>query len=309
MAAGKIPVFRSVGSGIQFLFVRFFRILRVSIVPALIAGAVMFALHWFILPAIPGSGLQSLGGDGLRNPYYGLPLAALYVGAVAMFTIGLAKAYFDKPIGGLYASFGAPEWRFIGATTAVAVLTVFIYFLPVVGLAWVLFNYVDFSSVPQQMIRHVEVVTGIHEQDMSMIIVTVLAGMALAIFYVFVAFRLSLFLPVIIQERRLGIRRSWTLMRGNVWRLIFVILFLAVAFAVILFPVLLGTFVLLGAVSGGDLDKVSLDGRVTIDSFLTLPGFILLLANAFTYLLFMSLYVGALGFAYEKLTEDEAAAA
>ena len=307
---GKIPVFRSLGAGIRFLVVHFPGIVRASVLPGLLVAAALFGLYWFILPVAPRLGLAQMGFGGAENPFYGLPFVVIYVAATLMLSIGLAKVYFKQPIGAIYARFGRPELLLLGATFTVILLTFLVSGLPLLGMALAVFSMVDPSAFPEPTLRHVPVAETTPESDgMSIFVALGLGVLVLAVLYVFLALRLGLFLPVVVKENRFGVWRSWKLMRGNVWRVIWLSLLMLIPAFLFLIPVGMLAYSALFAVTGEEADMIILNGPLSLESFLTLPGLVMLGANGLSYLVITSLYVGAFCFAYAKLAEDDAQAA
>ena len=305
MRPGKIPVFRTAWAGVHFLFANFFNVVRASILPGLIAGTSLFALHWYVLPGLAGGTVLGIGE--VRNPFLGLPIVAVYLFAVLMFSVGLARVYFGQPTSTLYAGARAQEFRFLGGTATAVLLMFVVCGLPLLVLAWTLFSFVDFSTLPRPVTRHVTVASTAGQQDMSMFAVIGVATAALLCFYVFMSLRFSLLLPVVAQENRFGVMRSWKLTNGNFWRLLFVLLLVSIAAMLLAIPFFMVLSPLLETVTGAPVGRLEMGGPITLDSFLTVPGLIRLGADAIYYLVIMSVYVGALSYAYQKLASDEVA--
>lgn len=302
--AGKIPVFRSVGAGIGFLFGHFFSILRASLVPGLLAGVAMFALLWFVLPPAPQLKIQSLGYGQEVNPFFGLPFVVIYLMATLMFSIALAKVYFGQPIGALYAKFGVAELRLLAASFVVVLIVVLIAIGPVVTLFYGLYSDIDLTPIPAT--RHVVSIEPYGEQASTAFFVIGMASIVAFCAYFFVGLRLSLFLPVIVKEDRIGLRRSWSLMRGNVWRFLWLSLLVIVVGLIFLIPVIILFLLGLSALTGAEISEIDLNDTISLDNFLTLRGVVELGSEALMTLIVTSLYVGAMAYAYNRLAEDEA---
>ncbi len=316
MRPGKIPVFRTAGAGIRFLFVNFFKILRASVVPGLIAGVSLFALHWYVMPGLAGQSVIGLGR--VQNPFYGLPFVAVYLFAILMFSVGLARVYFGQPIGLIYSRVGPQELRFFGGTLTVVLLMFLLCGLPLLFLFWVVFYFIEantflaffgLKTLPLPVTRHVTVASVVNQQELSLLTVVAIAAIALLCLYLFLSLRLSILLPVVVQERRLGVLRSWQLTNGNFWRLFFVFAILFVSLYILMIPFLILVSLLMQWLFLEQGGRVTIGGSVTIDSFRTAMGLFILALDAFFYLIVTSLFVGALGYAYKKLTLDESEAA
>ena len=283
MRPGKIPVFRTVGAGISFLFMRFPGIVRAAIVPGLFAGASLFAMHWYVLPSLTQE--SAFGDATIRNPYLAAPFVIVYLFATTMFFVGVTKVYFREPIGVLYAGSRTDEWRLLGGTVGVVLFMFLVCGVPTLGLIWAAFTFLDVSTVAPPVTRHVNQVPLSLEQDSSLVLLLALGAFVLLCFYVFLAMRFTLLVPAAVKDGRFGMWRSWQLMRGNVWRMIFVSFFALFPLLLFMAPVLAGVFWLMTRVSEDEITGIVLNGTINIDSFLTLPGLIMLAGDALVYLL------------------------
>ncbi len=307
MRPGKIPVFRTVGAGISFLVVRFPGIVRAAIVPGLLAGASLFAMHWYVLPNLTQE--SAFGDATIRNPFLAVPFVLVYLFATIMFFVGVAKVYFREPIGLLYGGSRTDEWRLLGGTVGVVLFMFLVCGLPTLGLIWVAVTFLEFSTVAPPVTRHVNQVPLSLEQDSSLVLMLALGVIVLFCFYMFLAMRFSLLVPAAIKDGRFGMWRSWKLMRGNVWRMIIVTFLALFPLLLFLLPVLAGVFWLMTLVSEDEVTGIELNGTINIDSFTTVPGLIMLAGDALLYMLATALFIGMFSYAFQKLSEDEAASA
>lgn len=115
-------------------------------------------------------------------------------------------------------------------------------------------------------------------------LIGVLIGLAAIALFIFVALRLSLSGPATFAERHIRVFESWTLTRGNVWRLLgaYVVALILAAIVVLLALVI---FVAVAAImAGGDISSV---GKVfqpdtsSIASYFTVPMVVYLVFGAF----------------------------
>ena len=212
----KIPVGDTISRSYGFAFSDALSILGIVWLPYLILAAVLAGLVFLIAPELPRMLTQ---GDFdpmifVRVSHlFGL-MGLLSFVVTAMVTVGIQRKALGKHPGPVfvYFSLGASVWRLAGAWFLAGLVIVFIMLLTaaVAGAIWW--------------------AAGTFAANYAVLLRT-LAIAAAALWLIYMAVRLTFFLPaVVVAEERIGLGRAWELAGGNFWRIfiVFIALFLPV---------------------------------------------------------------------------------
>lgn len=297
MESVKIPVFRSLGAGFGFVLLRIFGILRASLLPIAISVAAFVAAFVLIFP----NGIDPASPpkpEDLQNIGYILPLYLVVGAASLMLFAGITKVYFKEPIGLLYIRFGAAELRLLIASIIVFLIIAIVCGGPMIGLLVALGGMADPTAVSQTT----DTVGGLPFSQTQFAIISV-AGLLLFFVYLFLAFRFGLITPVVVNEKRIGVGRSWTLMRGNVWRLFFLMLLVLILAGAIIAGVDVG---LRGTALGSfdaQFNTALVNGNIDAAMFATPLGAAYIALQLGYYLFIYGLFIGATSYAYQTLAD------
>jgi len=224
----KIPVGQTVARAYSFAFKDFLKILGVIWVPFVIIMAGTLAL---------GSQLKAFNvalttrNFAALEPVLALlvPVYLIYFVFIAMQIVGITQVALGKRQGSpyFYFSVGAPLWRLIGAYLLVILLFVAAIFVVVFGAGIVaaIFTAVTGVTKGAKPSGATAIVLGLG--------VLVLAPVIYCAFIYALVRQTFLLTPVVIAEEKIGLRRAWSLGRGNFWRMFLIILALLVPFIII----------------------------------------------------------------------------
>jgi hypothetical protein len=304
----KIPVGATISFAYQFAFGDFLRILGVMW-PAMLLMWVPSILMQPQMMALSGQmAARNYSGLGQLLPLIGLFYVVAFV-LIFMQIIGIAQLALDRHKGPVwfYFSFSKAMWRLIGS---------FLLLLVVIIAGWMAVVLGGVSA---------GALLGVFAKGASNLVARLLAvlvgGLVMFILwcgYLYCLVRLSfLVTPVIAaEEEGFALGRSWTLGKGNFWRMFAVML-------VILLPLILLEGLLFGLIFQGmptppqhptaeqaaafqtamNTHMLETFGAISHYWYIAYPVFL-----AFMIVFYGSL-VGAQCFAYQALTEDEASAA
>lgn len=207
----KIPVGHAVSAAYRFAFRQFFAVLGIIWLPYLIVIAAVAVLAMGMVPGLTHAAGQNMFPaaeiPGLVGLAVLLVLGLLVAGA--MVRVGLMRRALGMRTGWVffYFSFAAPVWRMLGAMilAALIILGIALAGAAAAAIVWAISHAVLGETISK-------VLTGI-------------TAIVALLFYIYAAVRLLFFLPaVVVAEEQIGLGRSWTLGRGNFWRIIVVIL-------------------------------------------------------------------------------------
>lgn len=294
MAAGKIPVSRTIGYAYSFTIGNFLNIVGIAWLPLALAAAAGYLL---IAPNIEAfrmaADTQDLSAMGMFMVNMFLLFVIIWI-LFAMISVGVTRRALGMDSGPafFYFSLGGAVWKLIAAYIA--------YFVIVAVISMIGFAVLGIIGAA--------VGVSMGGSDMNLegagIVGIVFAVLMLAfyVFLVFVALRLVFLLPaVVVAENRIGITRSWTLSRGNVWRIFAIIL-------AIYIPILIVEIVVIAALGGSMMMMASDDPAATMD-FMMRNAIILAAVYVLFVVLAIGLTAGASVGAYRALTEGEGASA
>lgn len=213
----KLPLEETISGGYRFLFANIVSVIGTLWLPYLILAAIGVLCGYIVLPhgLVHGdfshfdiSLLLQPEVHAMRGVFF---LANLVIGS--MVTVNLMRHALGQKqtTTFFYFSLGAPVWRMVGAYLfAIIILVLLVMVLAVAGAAA---GYAAFQRMePAAAIAAV------------VLIASVLIGVVV---YCFVRF--FFFLPaVVVAEERIGLGRSWSLGKGNFWRMVVVWLLIAI---------------------------------------------------------------------------------
>ena len=297
----KIPLEATIIDAYKFFFHNIISIIGTVWFPVVVFLAVLGALVASIVPHewLVGHFVAPQNPEAFFLSRIGLILAAeavvMPVGLLvsAMIRVGILRLAVAEKSGLtlFWFSLGAKVWRMIGAM----ILTV-IGCIVVAGIAVgaVVLAYCGLHAIP-------------HLPNAVTVLVTVVLAIAAVVGIVYVLVRQFFFLPaVIVAENKIGLKRSWALGKGNVWRAIVIWLAVVIPVSMItsiitnatLMPVLMTQAVHFGP----NPSPADLMGLFTaLAPFLAAIIAIELLSG----LVILGTMFGAIGKAYKAVTADE----
>src|SRR5215469_12695513 len=213
----KIPVGATIAQAYRFAFGDLLKILSIIWLPWLVLSAANLLLRTPAMTLSQDIATNNFAGVGplllIMVPLYLFGLYALFmqITGITQQALGLRTG---SPF--YYLSFGRPVWRLIGAflLTALIILGLYLGFILagiVLGLAFAFVGKMAAAAA---------------------VIATFAVGFGA---YIYIIVRLAFLLnPVVIAESRIGIGRSWSLGKGNFWRMFLIILATLVPIVVVL---------------------------------------------------------------------------
>jgi hypothetical protein len=309
MTPGKIPVFRSVGAGLGFAVGRFFTVLRVDWLPMLLFAATTGASYWLD----PGGDPFEFAGEttSMENAPLLFVIGLVNFAALLMLIIALTKAYFREGDAGrfFYFKFGGGELRLIGAYFIMAFLILFLLMFVMAAAAAIGYALIMVGVISEAEVDALMAMGAADGQQMGPALLWLVfptLAVAVIVFY-WAIFRVSLVLPVIVKENRIGVFRSWSLMKGNVWRMIAVMFLMLFGSIIVILPIVgagaFATFALnpdlIPEGTGGEVDFGALEPSQLV-AFWPLA-----IAGLMASLVYFAVYIGATGRAYEALAKEQ----
>jgi hypothetical protein len=234
---GKIPVGTTIGAAYRFAFMRFFAVLGVVWLPLLLAIAAGYLLFRSVeVPSLAPADAREAVMNWTRlymsilGPLYALQLV-LWVSAI-MIEVGLTRLALGigrPPM--VFFTLGPAFWRMLGANLILAVILMLVMvpvFLVVFGFAAAMGALAQNPSAARDLV----------DPSAAPWIVAVMAVLFLAgfigIYYVYL--RLWFFLaPVVIAEAHIDLRPGWRLAKGNVLRILVILLAVTIPPIMLLF--------------------------------------------------------------------------
>ncbi len=300
----KIPLESTIVGSYKFLFQNIVSIIGVLWLPVVLFAAVLGALVYGIVPhkwltcdftAIPDP--ESFVRERLPLLMAAAPvliISGLLAGAMVRVGI-LRHAVGEKTTTTwVYFSLGARVWRMIAVVLLAIVICILLEI--VAGIAFGILTAV-FSMLPQVPVAAVSLVS-------LLLCIIVVVGV------VYVMVRLFFFLPaVVVAENKVGVARSWNLGKGNVWRIIVVLIAVILPIELIVGMIFYATVVPTVIV---EAIRQQPQGKAEAIAFLkslwpVLP--VLLGAYLVAAIAISGLVLGAVGKAYKAVTAPDEAAA
>ncbi len=303
MASGKIPVFRSVGAGTYFALVRIIAVVRGGLIPTVIS-AIAFVVYYSVLGDAAFDPEQADHADPriLRTAII-FNLVTVLAGLMLM--VGLTKAYFREPIGPLYFWPGAGELRLFVASIIVGIITILVCLIPIIALVAATQGFSGSGSLDQYPEDGSDKNSVSPEMlfDGPLMAVGIIVVVLLAFFLLV---RFSLVLPVIVKEKRIGVGRSWTLTRGNVWRLIGLTILIGIVSSIVGGAILTAAGYSPLAAFFAEIAQSIGDGTFDMAMLTTPMGAAAVAVITVGYLVVYAHLIGAFNFAYESVAGDVA---
>lgn len=224
----KIPVGATIARAYGFAFRDFFKIVSIVWLPWLFLSAVGIFVGAYTLAFAP----ETIGGNGPSILSLLPGMIPIYL--ISLFLLFMQIAGITEQALGLrsgshfyYLAFGKPVWRLVGA-----------FLLNVLIVLGLLVLFILAGTAFQAALALLGKLAGFG-RIISAVTTFATAAAALCA-YIYILFRVAFLLnPVVIAESRVALGRSWSLSKGNFWRM----------FAIFL-AVLMPTMVLLGSRRG-----------------------------------------------------------
>jgi hypothetical protein len=301
----KIPVGATIGHAYSFAFKDFLKILGVMWVPFVIMMAATLALGTQVTAFT--NALTTKNFAEVSNVISVLgPAYILFLFLIVMQILGITELALGKRQGAspyFFFTLGKPLWRLIGAYLLVVLLLIaaILVFVFAAGILAAIFTGVTGVAKGAKPSGAAAGVLGL-----AVIIIVPIVYCA----FIYGLVRQTFFLtPVVVAEERLGLRRAWSLGRGNFWRMFVIILALLVPF-VILEGVFLIEFVWQGlpptAAQGATPEQItawSMNSATRMQHY----WFVLYPVYLIVSVIFYGYVCGAQAFAYRSLVPAEKA--
>ena len=221
----KIPVGATIAATYRFTFGKFLDLLGVTWLPL----GLVFAVGYYVGPTMLQISLAMQTQDFATVRRFLPALIPVYLGLPLLFVM-LAAGVSQEVLGmrtrssRVYFSLGKPIWRLIGAY----LLAWLAFSIGVTGLSMI-------AAICLGLVALVAVIAGVGK---GAIVTTFVAIFVITVYgaVIYAVVRLLFLLaPVTIAEERIGLRRAWSLGRGNFWRILLVFLGVFVPVTVIEF--------------------------------------------------------------------------
>lgn len=224
--ANKIPVGQTIGQAYGFAFGGFPAVLGVVWLPV----AIMIAAGWLLFHDIPWPAWDFSTPDAIARTTVQIeyvtigPLRILELIAWAcaiVIEVGLTRLALGiggKPLA--FLTLGASFWRMLGANLImVTILIIAVIPLVLAGVMVALIaGAIAHGARPDQGWINPAVAPW-------MLGVVIACGVAAFVAFYYIYLRLWFFIaPVVVAEKHIDIRRAWRLGKGNVWRILLVVL-------------------------------------------------------------------------------------
>ncbi len=245
----KIPVGQTIAQSYQFTFRKYFALLSVIWLPLLLMAAYFYLLIFPLFQRMATS--AGMGrAPGALGAVFAME-AFVYV-LIAVISVGITKEALGVRKGPwfIYLSVGLAELRVLGGYVVLAVVSFVCSLVLGFGIGIVLGIVIAARSGAG---------AGADPAASARLAAVLMPVLMTAIFVPLIYFwiRLSSFLTVVaVAEHRFGLWRSWTLTRGNVWRLLAILL-------VVLIPLIALEFLVGGFAFGDIFEKMTLTGPTT----------------------------------------------
>jgi hypothetical protein len=297
----KIPLESTIVGSYKFLFQNIISIIGTIWLPFVIALAAVGALLYAVVPhqwlacdfspiADPGAYVRA------KLPMFMIGVPVIMITGLltgAMIRVGLLRHALGEKTKTtwVYLSLGARVWRMIGAILLIIVIAYAIELAIIVLVAASHFILAAIPNVPMAVAILVKAVI-------------ILVGV---IFAVSVIARLAFFLPaVVVAENKVGVSKAWQLGKGNVWRILAVLLAVIVPVMIIAGVVVHFTILasVLSVVATGHEPKTPAEVMTILKSLLpVLP--VILAVYLVAGIAMAGLVAGAIGKAYKAVTAPD----
>jgi hypothetical protein len=208
----KIPVMGTVSRAYGFLLGDFATIVRLAWAPLLIGAGLSYAYGPQIMDATIAAKDNPDAMVALMPTQFLIGIVTFFTGIMATVALLRVVVFGDRKPGlFVYLWLGAAEFRIIVVTIllVIALIAAMIGAGLVFGLLGVMSSAVPGAGA-----------------------LVAFAAVALAFVLIWAMLRLSLVSPVVVAESNLGVERSWQLMSGNVLRMLLVLIFTFVPYAI-----------------------------------------------------------------------------
>jgi len=303
-----IALGKTIEATYRFAFVNILSVLGIVWLPSLIFLAALGAVAWLVWPDIQGLlSVHLQGGNGshftltdedrdqiLRILHsagrFAVPIGLIGLVMRAMIAVGVLEKALGRRDGPVfvYFSLGAPVWRMIGASLLAGIVVFGGVLATCIAVAALLWGVGHYAGGISGLAKFASVA-------------------AAAIWIVYMTLRLVFFLPaVVVAEERIGLARAWELGRGNVWRILGLLL-------AVLLPVAIAAGILSRALTGGTSMMLPIVSQAAspAEAFAAILSRLhgvwpLLLALDIVYVTLMTgLGLGAMANAYKAVTAPE----
>jgi hypothetical protein len=297
----KIPLEDTIVETYKFLFQNFLSIIGTLWLPFVLFIAVIAALLASLIPHawLAGDFTPVADPDGFFRAHIpqlmlALPVVYLTLFLVsAMIRVGILRHALGQKTTTtwVYFSLGSRIWRMVGAMLLMAVVYV--------GLVLAVVIAVGASGIVMHLVHASALVTGL------VAALLIIAGIVWAIYTLL---RMFFFLPaIIVDQDRIAVGKSWELGRGNVWRMIVVMIAVVVP-AVMIGEIGIYTTVLSTIAGTG----IAHQGAPTPEMFAAIlkslvPVLPILICIYLAMIIaIVGLSLGAVGKAYKAVTAEDA---
>lgn len=226
----KIPVGATIAQTYRFAFRDFFKILSIVWLPLVILSVLGLPLLGSMSTLS-----QNIATGNFPNPgklmLLLIPLYLLGFYFIFMQIAGILQQALGLRTGSpyYYLTLGKPVWRLIGAFILTMLIVIGLYLLYMLA-AVVLGAGLAFAAKSLHIGRGAGLVLGFG------IVFAIMVGYCA---YIYILVRLAFLLnPVVIAESRIDFQRSWSLSKGNFWRIFLILLSVFVPIMVVLFVAL-----------------------------------------------------------------------
>ena len=307
-----IPLGKTIEASYRFAFANILSVFGIVWLPSLIFLAVLGGVAWRVWPdiqALQSVHLQSGNGshfaltdedrDRVLRALHGAWRFAVPVGLAglvlrAMIAVGVLEKALGRREGPVfvYFSLGAPLWRMMGASLLAGIAVMGVAVATCIAVAALLWGVAHYAGGISGLAKFVSVA-------------------AAATWIVYMALRLVFFLPaVVVAEERIGFARAWELGRGNVWRILGLLLAVFLPAAIVagtLSRVLTGGMSMMGPQMAAIVSRSASPTQALAAVLSRLHGvWPLLLALDIVYVTLMTgLALGAMANAYKAVTAPE----
>jgi hypothetical protein len=300
----KIPVGAVVAQTFNFTFGGFLNLLRVSWLPQLI---IVGLLAFGMLPVMSDVLAAQSGQPGATPP--GAAVALLFPAYLVIMVmicsqmVAVAQTALSPSENGgwFHLPFGEPVWRLIGAY----ILFILIFVGAALGMAFAGF-------LLGATIGGASATAG-NGVGAAIALIAALVPLMIYALFIFVAVRLgALLTPVVVAEKSIGLRRSWTLTRGNFWRLFAIFLLVFLPFMAVemvaIFALMPSLPVMQPGMAPEQVQAAILGWEAEMSSAMLAYSYVVIPFLALFSVLFYGALIGAQCFAYRALVQSESEA-
>jgi hypothetical protein len=224
----KIPLETTIAGAYRFLFMRILSILGTLWLPLLVLAALWAGIVYLVVPHGWWQGQFPVIADKHPDPAMiwafvqpfamGMPLLTI-TGFVlgSMMTVGLMRLSLGQTKSSyIFFSLGGDTWRLVAAYVLLWLIAIGLVALMIgiaIAGAGAAGHYVPKGPAAG---------------------LTVLLVIAAACFFIYAMVRFSFFVPaVVVAEHRIGLGRAWQLGGGNFWRIILIVILIAISVAIV----------------------------------------------------------------------------